>query len=252
MATFSSFKALPSALIALLRDYNTPVVRASAVTCLATAAAVTLLMELRDRARVRKIKEEFARDMDSGFSTPFEMSFGGSGDQFSQGIKPARKIDESLVQEQLARNYAFFGDAKMANIRKAFVIVVGLGGVGSHAAHILARTGVGKIRIIDFDQVTLSSLNRHAVATQEDVGIPKAVCLKNHLAQICPFVDVEIAVELFNLDAAPRLLAGDPDWVLDCIDNIDTKVELLTYCYDNRIPVVSSMGSGTKAWVLKG
>lgn len=61
-------------------------------------------------------------------------------------------------------------------------------GVGSHAAHLLLRSGVGKLRLIDFDQVTVSSLNRHAVATREDVGIPKATCLERHFRNILPEV----------------------------------------------------------------
>lgn len=69
---------------------------------------------------------------------------------------------------------AFFGDEGFAKLQGSFVVVVGLGGVGSHAANMLVRSGVGAIRLIDFDQVTLSSLNRHAVATLADVGRPKA------------------------------------------------------------------------------
>jgi len=242
----SSWSSLPSSLIAMLRDFNTPVVRASAATFVATAAAFTVGLEIRERLRVRRLKDEITKDFESGVGTEFETSFGDSSDQFSRGVKEARPIDESLVREQLTRNYSFFGEEKMEKVRKGFIIVIGLGGVGSHAAQMLARTGVGRIRLVDFDQVTLSSLNRHAVATQADVGIPKAVCMKNHLARICPFVDVEIAVEVFNTESSSRLLAGNPDWVLDCIDNIDTKTDLIAYCYENSIPVISSMGSGTK------
>ncbi len=71
---------------------------------------------------------------------------------------------EDFESEQLARNIAFFGAERMEQVRVSFVIIVGLGGVGSHAAHMLLRSGIKKLRFIDFDQVTLSSLNRHAVA----------------------------------------------------------------------------------------
>jgi hypothetical protein len=73
---------------------------------------------------------------------------------------------DELMVEQLSRNTLFFGEAGQKKIGEAFVIVVGLGGVGSHAAHMLARAGIGKLRLVDFDQVTLSSLNRHAIATR--------------------------------------------------------------------------------------
>lgn len=73
--------------------------------------------------------------------------------------KQKKKISETIIKESLARNYAYFGEEGMAKIRNSFVIIVGLGGVGSATATMLVRSGVGKIRIIDFDQVSLSSLN---------------------------------------------------------------------------------------------
>ena len=75
-----------------------------------------------------------------------------------------------LESEQLSRNVALYGDDGMTRIRNAFVVVVGVGGVGSHCATALARSGVGKLRLVDYDQVSVSSLNRHACATRADVG----------------------------------------------------------------------------------
>src|ERR1700748_2887500 len=94
---------------------------------------------------------------------------------------------KELILEQLARNRTFLSDEGLERLRSAFVIVVGCGGVGSHAAAALARSGCSKIRLIDFDQVTLSSLNRHAVATLADVGTPKVNCLKKRLEQVTPW-----------------------------------------------------------------
>lgn len=140
----------------------------------------------------------------------------------------------------------------------------------------LARSGVGKIRIIDFDQVSLSSLNvslsceihgecigstchtqlltfrlcpilqRHTVATLADVGTSKVQCCKNHFKRICPWVQIEAQNELFSLEAADRLLSGSPDYIIDCIDNITTKVDLLAYCVKNGLKVFSAMGAGGK------
>lgn len=84
---------------------------------------------------------------------------GPKADRPSEGAKERRKPDESLIAEQLTRNIAFLGEDGNRQVREAFVIVVGLGGVGSSCATMLARSGVGKIRLIDFDQVSLSSLN---------------------------------------------------------------------------------------------
>jgi tRNA A37 threonylcarbamoyladenosine dehydratase len=132
-------------------------------------------------------------------------------------------------------------------LENSFVVVVGLGGVGSHAVNMLARSGVSRLRIIDFDQVTLSSLNRHAVATMEDVGLSKAEVLKRTLLKIVPWCDIEAIAEMFKGEAADRLLGGKPDFVLDCIDDVSTKAELIAYCVNNGIKVLTSMGAGGKA-----
>lgn len=109
------------------------------------------------------------------------------------------------------------------------------------------RSGVSRLRLIDFDQVTLSSLNRHAVAVRSDVGVSKVQAMKSHFQRIFPFAQIEARVELFTADSADLLLSGNPAFVLDCIDNVETKVDLLRICYTRQIPVISSMGSACKA-----
>ena len=137
------------------------------------------------------------------------------------------------------------------------MIVVGLGGVGSHCASALARSGVSKIRLVDFDQVTLSSLNRHAVATLADVGTPKVECVKKRLQAVVPWVQWECLNEVWRHEQAEGLLGPwgigqggksgrNPDFVVDAIDNIDSKIALLEYCHRRGIKVVSSMGAGCK------
>jgi tRNA threonylcarbamoyladenosine dehydratase len=85
--------------------------------------------------------------------------------------------------------------------------------------------GVAKLRLIDFDYVTLSSLNRHASATRADVGTPKVQSLKRSIAEIAPWVEVDALVELWNVDNEKEngWLQG-ADWIIDAIDNISTKV----------------------------
>ncbi|ORY11903.1 hypothetical protein BCR34DRAFT_624581 [Clohesyomyces aquaticus] len=165
----------------------------------------------------------------------------------------ARKgdYDEDLILEQLARNRVFLTDGGLETLRAAFVVVVGCGGVGSHAAAALARSGVSTIRLIDFDQVTLSSLNRHAVATLADVGSPKVHCIRKRLEQVTPWTHFDCRNELFSEATADVQLGPvdglPPDFVIDAIDNIDSKVALLNYCYQNKLPVISSMGAGCKS-----
>lgn len=144
----------------------------------------------------------------------------------------AGDFDEELILEQLARNRVFLTPEGLQKLRDSFVVVVGCGGVGSHCAAALARSGVSKLRLIDFDQVTLSSLNRHAVATLADVGIPKVQCLRRRIIAISPWVQFDGRQEKFDEQSAKKLLepwngkGRKPDFVVDAIDNVDTKVEL--------------------------
>ncbi|ODQ47480.1 hypothetical protein PICMEDRAFT_57945 [Pichia membranifaciens NRRL Y-2026] len=173
----------------------------------------------------------------------------GKGKDVPETITP---YSEELILEQLTRNYSFLSSPGMAKIRALRVIVVGAGGVGSNAIVSLVRSGVSHIRIVDFDQVSLSSLNRHACATLKDVGRSKVECLVDFIGQIAPWSDAEGINELFSVEKAERLLrtmedGSKPDYVVDCIDNIDTKIDLLAFCYKNDIPVISSMGAACKS-----
>lgn len=162
--------------------------------------------------------------------------------------------DDDLITEQLTRTASFLGPDRFALLRDSFVVVVGLGGVGSHCTSALARSGVSKIRLIDFDQVTLSSLNRHAAATLADVGTPKVECVRKRLQAVVPWVKWECFNEVWKQEQAKKLLGGwdkdrgiKPSYVVDAIDNIDSKVALLQYCHEHKIKVISSMGAGCKS-----
>ena len=159
--------------------------------------------------------------------------------------------DDDLILEQLARNRVFFKNEGLSKLRSSFIVIVGCGGVGSHAAAALARSGVARLRLIDFDQVTLSSLNRHSLATLADVGTPKVECIRKRLEQITPWVHFDCRNELFSRQvASQQLQAWDgqtPDFVVDAIDNIESKVDLLHFCYQKSLRVVSSMGAGCKS-----
>lgn len=154
-----------------------------------------------------------------------------------------------LLEEQLSRNAQFFGKSSQEKIQDSFVIVVGAGGVGSHAAHILARSGVGRLRIIDFDNVTLSSLNRHAVATRADVGLPKVDVCRQHFEKFMPgdSCKIEPVNRMFTAEAADELLGGNPDFVVDAIDDTDTKTDLIKICRDKQLRFIVCMGAGAKA-----
>ena len=131
--------------------------------------------------------------------------------------------------------------------QQPLVVVIGLGGVGSHAAHLLFRSGVRRLRLVDFDQVTLSSLNRHATATRQDVGTPKAVALRAALLAVDPEADIDARVSLFCAKIADKLLEGEPALVIDAIDDLKTKAELQAHCIKTGLRVLSALGAGGKA-----
>ena len=121
----------------------------------------------------------------------------------------------------------------------------------------LVRSGVGKIRLIDFDQVSLSSLNRHALAEMGDVGHSKVEAMQRHLQRIVPWCEVQAVREMFRIEDAERLLlsgspsgpsassnqiSSRPAFVVDCIDDVLTKADLIAFCLRNNLEVVTSMG----------
>ncbi|XP_075664984.1 tRNA threonylcarbamoyladenosine dehydratase isoform X1 [Castanea sativa] len=168
-----------------------------------------------------------------------------SGNQ-KHGMAGLNLLKDEIVSEQLTRNIQFFGLESQQKVTASYVVVIGLGGVGSHAASMLLRSGVGRLLLVDFDQVSLSSLNRHAVATRADVGIPKAQCLKEHFQSIFPECHIDAKVLLYDASSEEEILSGNPDFVLDCIDNIDTKVALLAACVRRGLKVLSATGAGAR------
>jgi tRNA threonylcarbamoyladenosine dehydratase len=122
---------------------------------------------------------------------------------------PHTLLPAEIRDEQLSRHTLYFGADGMHRLQQARVCIIGLGGVGSHAAHMLARGGVAYLRLVDFDQVTVSSLNRHACAVLADVGVPKAACLARFLRQICPderYLRLDARVAMYTEESGTDLL----------------------------------------------
>jgi tRNA A37 threonylcarbamoyladenosine dehydratase len=112
----------------------------------------------------------------------------------------------------------------------------------------LIRSGVSKIRVIDYDIVTLSSLNRHAFAMRSDVGKLKVRVVKEYANKINPNLIVETIDDAFVAEYADKYLLKDkPDYIVDCIDDLDAKCDLIKFCYDNKLTLISSMGAGAKS-----
>jgi len=144
---------------------------------------------------------------------------------------------------RFTRTVDLYGGAGFGRIRAAAVTIVGLGGVGSHAALALARSGIGALHLIDFDQVTESSLNRLIVAGAGDVGQLKVAVIARHIEQFCPDTRVRATAEFLRAETSARLLASPCDLVVDAIDSLNPKLALLAECVRRGLPVVSSMGA---------
>jgi len=240
---------------------NAQLATTAVVSGVVVASTILGLQKAKRMYRVADLKASIPDDGDDR-NTQRLTEYGAASTVFAPSKEDERSValaararkgdyDDDLILEQLARNRVFLTDPGLAKLRDAFVIVVGCGGVGSHAAAALARSGCSKLRLIDFDQVTLSSLNRHAVATLADVGTPKVHCIRRRLEQITPWTHFECRNELFGEQTAATQLAPlngqKPDYVIDAIDNIDSKVALLAYCHKNNLKVISSMGAGCKS-----
>ena len=152
-------------------------------------------------------------------------------------------MSSSACPERFTRTVDLYGEAGFTAIRAASVVVCGLGGVGAHAALALARSGIGRLVLIDFDPVTASSLNRSPCATIADVGRPKVAVVGEFLRRTCPDTAVDEVEAFFHADTADALLAPPPACVVDAIDALNPKVELLATCVARGIPVVGSMGA---------
>ena len=143
-----------------------------------------------------------------------------------------------------ARTELLLGEAALARLAAARVVVCGLGGVGSFAVEALARAGVGHLRLVDHDGVGPSNLNRQLYALRSTLGRPKAEVAAERVRDINPECEVEPCVAFIHHDTLPGLLEPRPDGVIDAIDSVSCKVALLSAAHRQGIPIISAMGAG--------
>jgi tRNA A37 threonylcarbamoyladenosine dehydratase len=149
--------------------------------------------------------------------------------------------------DRFIRNKMFFGLEGFHKLQESFVAVVGLGGVGSYAAEALARAGVGRLRIIDCDKVKPSDINRQLIALTTTVGMPKAQAAAERLAAINPQLRLEPVQAFFHFDTADALITTDIDFVIDAIDSLNPKGQLIKHCMDKGVPLISALGASSRS-----
>ncbi|CDZ96807.1 ubiquitin-protein ligase molybdopterin-converting factor [Phaffia rhodozyma] len=266
MPSFPAIPALPSSLTS---SKQALIATTAAVSVATTALSIYTVQALRRSSRREALRKDVKRavgqqDLNNLWDES-DPAVGPGAGQLDEMDKEVRRIvkererqgdksggkktqfSEELIREQLARNYVFLGDEAMVKVRNSYVVIVGCGGVGSWAALMLLRSGVSKIMLVDFDLTTLSSLNRHACATLADVGTPKVQTTKKFLEKVAPWATIEAKVALWRDGPEGAALLEGADWVIDAIDNITTKSQLLVHCKTNGIKVFSSMGAGAKS-----
>lgn len=152
----------------------------------------------------------------------------------------------SFMENQYSRLELLIGDNAVANIRQSKVAVFGVGGVGGYVVEVLARSGVGSICIIDNDKVNITNINRQIIALHSTIGEYKVDALEKRILDINPDCNV-IKHKMFYLpDNADEIDLTGYDYVIDCIDTVAAKIELIKRCKSLSIPIICSMGTANK------
>ena len=151
-----------------------------------------------------------------------------------------------LVQNIYERNELLWGKEAQEELFQKHIIIMGLGGVGSYAAEALARSGVGKLTLVDFDTVSATNINRQLIALLPAVGKAKTDLMKQRIKEINPHIETKIISDFYTSKLNTELFTEKVDFVVDAIDSIRYKIELLESCYRENIPVISSMGAGNR------
>lgn len=135
-------------------------------------------------------------------------------------------------------------DCGITRLADANVLVVGLGGVGGFAAEFLARSGIGRMTLVDADTVSTTNINRQIAALHSTIGHSKASVIAGRLKDINPNLGLTVVEKFLQPQDAYSLVEKKYDYVADCIDSLSPKLALIRSCMDQKIPLVSAMGAG--------
>ncbi|WP_066072457.1 tRNA threonylcarbamoyladenosine dehydratase [Alkalithermobacter thermoalcaliphilus] len=138
------------------------------------------------------------------------------------------------------------GTENLNKLKQSTVAVFGIGGVGTFVVEGLVRSGVEKLVLIDYDNICITNINRQIHATTKTVGRPKVEVMKERILEINPKAQVIAYKELYNSENASKLLSKEYTYVVDAIDMVSSKLDLIQRCKQMNIPIISSMGAGNK------
>lgn len=153
---------------------------------------------------------------------------------------------EEKNQDQFQRTRRLIGDDAMEALFAAKVLVFGVGGVGGYVCEALARAGVGKVDIVDKDVVDVTNINRQIIATHETVGQPKTEVCKRRMLAINPNIDIEAKQCFYLPEKASEFDFSAYDYIVDAVDNVTAKIDIICRAKEAEVAVISSMGTGNK------
>lgn len=148
--------------------------------------------------------------------------------------------------EEFSRTELLIGQEGIAKLKNSKVAIFGIGGVGSFAAEALARSGLGQIVMIDHDVVSASNINRQILATSQTIGQAKVQAMKDRILTINPQCQVTIFEKLYLPATSQELLADDYDYIIDAVDMVTAKLDLVVEANKRDIPIICAMGAGNK------
>jgi tRNA A37 threonylcarbamoyladenosine dehydratase len=157
----------------------------------------------------------------------------------------------TIMKKWQERAELLFKPEGLNNLKNANVLVVGLGGVGSFAAEFLARAGVGSLTIVDGDVVDITNVNRQLPALHSTEGLPKVHVVGDRLLDINPELNLTRVQEFLSPERAFEIVEEKYDYVLDCIDSVTPKLNLIIASKRKRVKIISSMGAGGKMEAAK-
>lgn len=147
---------------------------------------------------------------------------------------------------RFTRTELLIGSDGLAKLAEKKVAVFGVGGVGSFAVEALARGGIGALTLVDYDDICITNLNRQIHALESVIGRPKVEVMAERLREINPTIQLTLHREFYSTACREQLVTSDLDYVIDAIDTVTAKVDLIMRCIELGIPIISSMGTGNK------
>ena len=147
---------------------------------------------------------------------------------------------------QFSRTELLIKEDGIQKLQKAKVAIFGIGGVGSFAVEGLVRSGIGNFILVDDDKICLTNLNRQIIATRKTIGKYKVDVMEERILEINPDAKIQTYQEFYMPNSKTNIITEDIDYVIDCVDTVTAKIEIVKRCKELDIPIISAMGTGNK------